>query len=74
MTKQVILTQREYNELVEIILTINSILGRMRNTRNRQLIESKIDDALKILEGEDMDIEELKRRVSDLERRPTYPY
>ena len=74
MTKQVILSQNEYNELVSIVLTINSILGRMRNTQNRRLIKSKLDDALKILEGEDMDLAKLDKRVHALELRPTYPY
>jgi hypothetical protein len=74
MTKQVVLSKNEYNELIDIILAINSILGRMRNTQNRRLIESKIDDALKILEGEDMELAKLKEHVHALELRPTYPY
>lgn len=74
MTKQVILSQNEYDELVRLIADATAILKTTRYTKVRDTIEHKLNNALKILEGEDMDIAKLKRQVHSLEMRPTYPY
>lgn len=67
MKRAVILTQDEYDEIESILQHMRDILRSMRNTKNTRHLEHHIDDVYAVLNGEDKDIEDIKRRILHLE-------
>lgn len=72
MKRAVILTEEEYDELIDILRHIGDCVRSLRSKGKREKAENLVKDAMGVLHGDDSDIAELKRQVYSLECRTAY--